>query len=281
MEEVAVGDADGVDAVVVVDAVIVGDDNAVTNDGFIFARTNGIAVESNLTEASVTITETPPATPLAGNRIVNNGTIDSDNNGIYVSREPYSDSAQVLMDAGKFTIGTDYLNEITNNGFIIANGAGIDAGDLVVPVVARGQDQHRQSAPGAAPAPQHAQAVDQRQAQVQHGGVEALDLAQVLAVAAVGGVVHGVAGLGQGVAQLAGQRGFVFDQQDFRSPVFPAQAKVGAVQPPPVQTPAVQVWPGVQQVAPQLMPFLDAAQAELLAANELDLAAAREAGLKF
>jgi hypothetical protein len=57
-------------------------------------------------------------------------------------------------------------------------GAGVEALHLVAPAVARGQDQHRHGAAGAAPFLQHRNAVHLRQADVEDDGVVGLALAE-------------------------------------------------------------------------------------------------------
>jgi hypothetical protein len=96
----------------------------------------------------------------------------------------------------------------------IVVGSGIHARDFFMPGGSGGKDQHRHGAALSAPGAQHAQPVAHGQAQVQHRGVEALHLAQVLRRLAIGGRLHGVAGLQQGLMQLLAQRGFVFNQQN-------------------------------------------------------------------
>jgi NAD(P)H-hydrate repair Nnr-like enzyme with NAD(P)H-hydrate epimerase domain len=92
-------------------------------------------------------------------------------------------------------------------------GPGIDAGDLFVPAVARGEDEHRHRAACLAPLPQHREAIEQRQSRVEHHGVVGLGQAQVQRVAAIAGLVDRVAGLGQAGTQRRAQRRFVLDEQ--------------------------------------------------------------------
>ena len=96
-------------------------------------------------------------------------------------------------------------------------GAGIEAGDLVRPAVARGQHQHRHLAPFLAPAVEHGQAVDLGQAEIEDHRVIAFGRAEIMAVLAVGGEVDGIAGAFERRAQLAPEIGFVFDDQNAHS----------------------------------------------------------------
>ena len=92
--------------------------------------------------------------------------------------------------------------------------AAVDALDLLVPAAARRQHQHRHREAGVAPLPQHREAVDLRQAEVEDHRVVALGSSQELAALAVGGVIHGIARLAQRAAKLLSQLEFVFDDQD-------------------------------------------------------------------
>ena len=96
----------------------------------------------------------------------------------------------------------------------IVVGSGIHARDFFMPGGSGGEDQHRHGAALRTPGAQHAEPVAHGQAQVQHRSVKVLDLAQVLRRLAIGGCLHGVAGLQQGLLQLLAQRGFVFNQQN-------------------------------------------------------------------
>src|SRR5437762_5909815 len=49
--------------------------------------------------------------------------------------------------------------------------SGIEAGHLLAPAVARGEDEHRHGAARLPPARQHGKAVDQRQAEIEDDGV--------------------------------------------------------------------------------------------------------------
>ena len=105
------------------------------------------------------------------------------------------------------------LLEVKGLGEVVV-GAGVDAGDLLVPAVARGEDQHRHRAPAGAPAPEHAQAVEPRQSEIEHDRVEGFGLAQVLRVGPVAGLVDRVAGVFEPGAQLCAQQRVVLDEQD-------------------------------------------------------------------
>ncbi len=73
-----------------------------------------------------------------------------------------------------------------------------------------------------APALEHAQAVEQRQAQVEHHRVEGFVRAQVMRVAAVVGLVDDIARLLEPGAQLRAQQRIVLDQQHPHAAAPPA-----------------------------------------------------------
>ncbi len=89
-----------------------------------------------------------------------------------------------------------HLLEVERLGDIVV-GAGIDAGDLVAPAVARGQDQHRHLAAAATPALDHADAIHLRQADIEHDGVVGFRIAEEMAFLAVKGTVDDIAGVDQ------------------------------------------------------------------------------------
>ena len=93
-------------------------------------------------------------------------------------------------------------------------GAGVHAGHLVAPAVARGEDDHRHLALGAAPLLEHADAVHLRQADIEDDDVVGLGLAEEVALLAVEGGVDGVAGVGQRRDQLAIEIAVILDDQD-------------------------------------------------------------------
>ena len=82
-------------------------------------------------------------------------------------------------------------------------GAGVEAGDLLAPGAAGGEDQHRSGHALLAPALEHRDAVDLGQAEVEHDGVVGLGLAQEMGLLAVSGVVDRIAGVRQRHLQLA------------------------------------------------------------------------------
>ena len=96
----------------------------------------------------------------------------------------------------------------------IVVGAGVEALHLVAPAVARGQQQHRHGAAGAAPGFQHRNAVHLRQADIEHDRVVGLGLAEIVALLAVEGAVDHIAGLGQRRRKLAVQIGIVLDNEE-------------------------------------------------------------------
>ncbi len=72
-------------------------------------------------------------------------------------------------------------------------GAAVDSLHLLVPASARGQHEHGHRLAGFAPAAEQRQAIDLRQAEVEHDGVVAFVVAEQIGAFAVGGVIDGVA----------------------------------------------------------------------------------------
>ncbi|MNT03032.1 hypothetical protein D3C72_1375500 [compost metagenome] len=105
------------------------------------------------------------------------------------------------------------LFEVKGLGQIVI-GTRINARHLLVPVVPRGEDQHRHVAPLGPPALEHREPIHHRQAQVQHHGIHRFGLAQKLRVSPVVGLVHGVARTLQRGAQLGEQLRVVFYEED-------------------------------------------------------------------
>lgn len=98
--------------------------------------------------------------------------------------------------------------------------ARVDTGDFFMPLAVRREAQDRHGLALAAPALQHAQAIQHRQAEVEHGRVIGLDFALVAGVASLQGGVDRVAGARQRRAQLGRPSGFVFSDQDAHEPLF-------------------------------------------------------------
>ena len=103
----------------------------------------------------------------------------------------------------------------------IVVGAGIEARHLVAPAVARGEDQHRHLAPGPAPFLEDADAVEHRQAEIEHHRVIGFGVAEEVALLAVRGLVDDIARIGEGGHQLPVQIGIVFN--DKHAHLFPFQ----------------------------------------------------------
>ena len=100
----------------------------------------------------------------------------------------------------------------------IVVGAGVDAGDLVAPAVAGGEDDDRHLALGAAPLLEHADAVHLRQADVEDDDVVGLGLAEEVALLAVEGGVDGVAGIRQRGDELAVEIAVILYDKDAHFP---------------------------------------------------------------
>jgi hypothetical protein len=116
-------------------------------------------------------------------------------------------AAQQGAQAGQQFLGVEGLGQVVV-------GPGVEAGDLVAPGAARGQDQHRRGDIAPPPALQHRDAVHLGQAEVEDHRIIGFGLAQELGFLAVGRMVDGVAGVAQGQLQLARQVGIVLDEQD-------------------------------------------------------------------
>ncbi len=63
--------------------------------------------------------------------------------------------------------------------------AGIDAIHLLAPAVARGQNDHRHGPPGIAPALQDRDAIENRQTEIEHHGIEGFAIAAEPAILAI------------------------------------------------------------------------------------------------
>ena len=94
-------------------------------------------------------------------------------------------------------------------------GAGVEAGELVVERIARGQHQHRRLlARLVAQLAADLEAIHARQVEVEHDRVEVMDHGQVQPGHAVGGEVDGVAAILEVVAEVGGDVLVVFDDED-------------------------------------------------------------------
>ncbi len=116
-------------------------------------------------------------------------------------------AAQQRADARK------HLLEMEGLGDVVV-GAGVEALDLVAPTIARGEDQHRHGAAGAAPRLQHRNAVHLGQADIEDHRVVGLALAEEMPLLAVEGAVDDVAGVGQRRRQLPVEIGIVLDDEE-------------------------------------------------------------------
>jgi hypothetical protein len=92
-------------------------------------------------------------------------------------------------------------------------GAGIDALDLLGPVAARGQHHHRKGAARRAPALQHRQAIEPRQAEIEdHRGI-ILDIAAKPRILAVAAMIDDETRIAQRLGEVGRDLGIVLDQQ--------------------------------------------------------------------
>ena len=109
-----------------------------------------------------------------------------------------------------------HLLHVERLGDIIV-GAGIHAGNLVAPPLARREDQHRHLAFVAPPLLEHAQAVFLGQAEIEHDGVVGLGVAEEMPLLAVEGRVDGIARIAQRGDELAVQVWIVLDDEKSQS----------------------------------------------------------------
>ena len=110
-----------------------------------------------------------------------------------------------------------HLLEVERLGDVVV-GAGVEALHLVAPAVARGQDQHRHGAAGAAPCLQHRDTVHLGQADVEDHGVVRLAFAEEVPLLAVKGAVDDVSGVGQRRRQLPIEVRIVLDDEEPHGP---------------------------------------------------------------
>src|SRR5262249_46535250 len=96
----------------------------------------------------------------------------------------------------------------------IVVGAGVEALHLVAPAVARGEDQHRHDPSGAAPRLQDRNAVHLGKADIQDDGIIGLGITEKMALLAVEGAVHHIAGITQRGGELAIEIGVILDHEE-------------------------------------------------------------------
>ena len=92
-------------------------------------------------------------------------------------------------------------------------GAGIHAGHLVAPALARREDQHRHLALVAPPLLEHAQAVFLGETEIEHDGVVGLGVAEKMPLLPVERGIDGVARIAQRGDELPVQVGIVLDDE--------------------------------------------------------------------
>ena len=104
------------------------------------------------------------------------------------------------------------LSHLERFGEVVV-GPSVDALDLVGPGAPRRQDDDRHAEPLAAPALEHREAVDPRQAQVQNDAIVVLSLALEQRILAVAPDIHDESGSTQRLAELLREGWLVFDHQ--------------------------------------------------------------------
>ena len=117
-----------------------------------------------------------------------------------------------------------HLFEMERLGDIVV-GAGVEALHLVAPAVARGENQHRHGAAGAAPGLQHRDAIHFGQADIEDHRVIGLGLAEIVALLAVEGAVDHIAGVGQRRGELPVEVGIVLDHEETQGNFLPVSAR--------------------------------------------------------
>jgi hypothetical protein len=95
----------------------------------------------------------------------------------------------------------------------IVVGTRVEARHLVRPAVARGEDENRHLASGAPPLLQHAHAVDDGKAKVEHHRVIGLGIAEEVPFLAILGGIHRIARIRQCRRQLAAEVGIILDDE--------------------------------------------------------------------
>ena len=109
-----------------------------------------------------------------------------------------------------------HLLHVEGLGDIIV-GAGVHAGDLVAPALARREDEHRHLALVAPPLLEHAQAVFLGQAEIEHDGVVGLGIAEKMPLLAVERGIDGVARIAQRGDELTVEVWIVLDDEKSQS----------------------------------------------------------------
>ena len=113
-----------------------------------------------------------------------------------------------------------HLLHVEGLGDIVV-GAGVHAGDLVAPALARGEDQHRHLALVAPPLLEHAQAVLLGQAEIEHDGVVRLGIAEKMPLLAVERGVDGIARIAQRGDELPVEVWIVLDDEKPQTRSYP------------------------------------------------------------
>ena len=122
-------------------------------------------------------------------------------------RDMAPDAAQQGGQAGEQFLHLERLGQV-----IV--GARIDALDPLQPGAAGGQHQDRHDAGLLPQAPHHGQAVELRQAEIEHNGIVILGRGAKPALLAVPGDVHHIAGLGQGARDIPGDGRLILDEKN-------------------------------------------------------------------
>ncbi len=116
-----------------------------------------------------------------------------------------------------------HLLHVEGLGHVVV-GAGVHAGHLVAPALARGEDEHRHLALVAPPLLEHAQAVFLGQTEIEHDGVVGLGIAEKMPLLAVERGVDGVARIAQRGDELTVEVGIVLDDEKSQTANPPCRA---------------------------------------------------------
>ena len=125
--------------------------------------------------------------------------------------------------AEKRTDARQHLFHVEGLGHVVV-GAGVHAGHLVAPALARREDQHRHLALVAPPLLEHAQAVFLGETEIEYDGVVGLGIAEKMPLLAVERGVDGVARIAQRGDELPVQVGIVLDDEKSQTANPPCRA---------------------------------------------------------
>lgn len=109
-------------------------------------------------------------------------------------------------------------------------GSGVNAGDLVAPAVAGGEDENRHGLAGRTPFFDDGNAIQLRQADIENDRVIGLGIAEIMPFLAVECLIDNITGFFQRIGQLPIEIGIVLNNENTHYqpfPSVPARARVG------------------------------------------------------